>query len=383
MNQLLNLEAHFSYLLARGISAFDGFLGSTSSLGLPIPLQAAAIPSRIASVVLHGLEFCISVPMAESALNRVQASWAKSLLGCRGAREGKWPIWVAERGWFRRLGTLMLERAILLKSRAQLLPLAHRVVRILSAASRSSTTWAYEVARIQHRPDFIRPIPDISIIWALTKSPPPALPEPSGGNVSGSTARRLSGQSCLPLMPMPFAMHVRLPIGHTMSFSPHWRPNFWSLTGDPPPGTSTRRGLWLRHWAVGHFRPSAQEGYLASLTSALAARCSLLVLNISLPLAQPLGSSTASGLIQLVMAANPLSACIGPSFVSNYLAIASASLRRALPQAQLVSFLSAVLSRWRWSARSRKTIPKKLKRSLLPLKRLLLSWCPDAFTRLG
>ena len=84
LDRLLTFKHHFASLLARGASAFDDFLGAANSLGLPVPLQAAAIPTRIASSILYGLEFCVTLPSAESDLNRLQANWAKSLLGCRG-----------------------------------------------------------------------------------------------------------------------------------------------------------------------------------------------------------------------------------------------------------------------------------------------------------
>ena len=52
----------------------------------------------------------------------MQSDWAKTLLGAPRCRAGSWILWVIECGWLSRLGTKMLERAIMLKARAQILP---------------------------------------------------------------------------------------------------------------------------------------------------------------------------------------------------------------------------------------------------------------------
>ena len=86
--------------------------------------------------------FCISVHGAESAMNRMQAGWARALLGCRHTHAGAWPLLVAELGWKRRLGTRMLERAIMLRARALLLQESHPARRVLTVARASShVTW--------------------------------------------------------------------------------------------------------------------------------------------------------------------------------------------------------------------------------------------------
>ena len=83
-------------------------------------------------------------------LNRMQAGWARALLGIRDAQQGPWSILIAECGWVRRLGTLMLERAIMLKARASLLPRQHPLNWLLRESCASSTpNWATAVAEIQ------------------------------------------------------------------------------------------------------------------------------------------------------------------------------------------------------------------------------------------
>ena len=127
-----------------------------------MPLQALAIPERVESVVLHGIEFCIGVHGAETAFNRMQAGWARSLLGCSRCFAGGWSLLIAEVGWKRRLGTRMLERAVMLHARAMLSSHSHPARRILEAARFSSgTTWHSQVMDVSYRSDFIRPIPCI------------------------------------------------------------------------------------------------------------------------------------------------------------------------------------------------------------------------------
>ena len=113
------------------------------SLGLPTPLIASGVIIHVQSAILYGLEFCILIDGAASALNRMQVGWAKAVLGCRYAAEGAWPIWLCECGWDRRLGTLMYERAIMLLARLQVLPSMQPARRLLEAAlSSEQFTWA-------------------------------------------------------------------------------------------------------------------------------------------------------------------------------------------------------------------------------------------------
>ena len=75
-------------MLARGYNAFDSLMGCCTSLGLPLTVQAEAVSSRIDRIVLYGLEFCIGIPTAETSLNRLQARWARALVGCRHTLKG-------------------------------------------------------------------------------------------------------------------------------------------------------------------------------------------------------------------------------------------------------------------------------------------------------
>ena len=141
--------SHLSMMLSRGQHTFNAFLGNSFCHGLPFPLQASVIPARVEAAALYGLELCIRTVGAEHQLNKLQVSWAKTLLGIQYSREGAWPILLAECGWHRRLGTRMLERAIMLRARILLQPVgnfAHRILR--EASSLVGSTWVKDVEDI-------------------------------------------------------------------------------------------------------------------------------------------------------------------------------------------------------------------------------------------
>ena len=153
-------------ILAIGYDAIESYLGALSSVGLPMPFQAMYVPSRVASQLLYGVEFCICVESAETQLNRMQAHWAKRILGIHSLRQGAWAIVTTECGWSLRLGTEMLLRAIMLKARCRLLHTGHLVRILLDAySSHCGTTWLACVKSIQQRRDFPREIPDITDVF--------------------------------------------------------------------------------------------------------------------------------------------------------------------------------------------------------------------------
>ena len=148
----LSSEPHFKSMLSRGWAAFNSLLGAAYGHQLPMPVQAAAIPSRVEQSALYGLELCISVPHAELRLNRMQVGWAKALLGIRDCPQGKWFVLVAESGWAMRLGTKMLECAIMLLARIALLPSdnpSHRMATLALASYSPSWISALRL-RCQH-----------------------------------------------------------------------------------------------------------------------------------------------------------------------------------------------------------------------------------------
>ena len=112
---------------------------------------------------LCGLEFCNICPDAATRLNRMQAGWAKALLGIRDAQQGPWAVVIAECGWTRRVGTLMYERAIMLKARAALTPPEHPVNQLLVFASSSrASPWLEALSTFQSSSALCEAIPGIA-----------------------------------------------------------------------------------------------------------------------------------------------------------------------------------------------------------------------------
>jgi hypothetical protein len=155
--------AHLKQSLARWQAAFDHLVGAAFSISLPFALTAAVVPERAESVAIYGIALCLAVSGAEASLNRMQADWARTLLGIAGYSQGHWCYLIAQCGWRRRLGTRMLAEAVMLESRVLLLP-EHIPVRQLLLQARLTTfsCWAHEVCRVRRR---LGDIPDI-IAWA-------------------------------------------------------------------------------------------------------------------------------------------------------------------------------------------------------------------------
>ena len=150
--------------------AFNKLLGSASSVRLPSPFVFLAVPCRIEPAILFGMGLCIGVPGAEWKLNKMQAGWARALLGCPDARAGRWSCLFIECGWSHRLGTKMLERAIMLKARLALLPGNHPAFQLLSAAFASvAPTWATLILEAQASERFTTPVPDISTMLSASE----------------------------------------------------------------------------------------------------------------------------------------------------------------------------------------------------------------------
>eukprot|EP00973_Karenia_brevis_P066494 9242976-Karenia_brevis.AAC.1 len=75
-------------MIAHGWSSFNSLLGAAYCHGLPMLLMASTIPNRVESTCLYGMGFCIIVKGVEHQLYRMQAGWAKALLGIRDCAEG-------------------------------------------------------------------------------------------------------------------------------------------------------------------------------------------------------------------------------------------------------------------------------------------------------
>ena len=132
------------------------------SLGVCLPLIASLTPGKVQGTALYGIDVRIAI---ESSLNRLQSAWAKNLLGIGTCPQGAWNIVRADCGWCRRLGTTMLERALALSIRVQLLPLDHPALIAFQIASASEiASWASQLREIQWRLSSFGPLPPITDI---------------------------------------------------------------------------------------------------------------------------------------------------------------------------------------------------------------------------
>ena len=170
MDREVDFTYHATIALGRGAESFNDMYGCAESLGFPIPLLTAATETRVVSKAMYGIEFCIGISSMESRLNRLQTNWAKRALGISKSRAGKHALLITECGWSCRLGTLMLENAIMLKARIMVLPRQHPARQIFEVARGSPLeTWVSQVKQAQSRNDFDRAIPDIEEIFGSSE----------------------------------------------------------------------------------------------------------------------------------------------------------------------------------------------------------------------
>ena len=111
--------------------------------------MAAQVPLRVEPALLYAAPFLVAVPRAMSELNRLQYQWGCKLLGCHTGPRIKWSIVSAQCGWTLRLGTRLLERAIMLRARLQVLPTGHPAAAMLQLATcLVASTWASDVREV-------------------------------------------------------------------------------------------------------------------------------------------------------------------------------------------------------------------------------------------
>ena len=88
LDSKMNFVQHFQQCLGMLSSSFDKLLSTVKSCCLPWVVAADSVALRVESVVSNRLALCIAVPGAEADLNRLQAAWARSLLGISGFHNG-------------------------------------------------------------------------------------------------------------------------------------------------------------------------------------------------------------------------------------------------------------------------------------------------------
>ena len=148
--------------LRRGAALFSHFFYAAETAGFSIPVAAAQVPLRIEPALLFAAPLLAVVPRAESALNKLQYGWGMKLLGCAPGPRLRWLIVVAQCGWEFRLGTRMIEKAILARARLFVLPPDHPAVVVFEVARASlAPCWVNTVSALMNRECWANPIPDM------------------------------------------------------------------------------------------------------------------------------------------------------------------------------------------------------------------------------
>ena len=164
----MSFDKHLNKLCCLLTQAFNAILGLTSDHKLPFVVLADLVPTHVCPAGSHGISLCISVCNAESRLNRLQADWARTILGLEGYPHGLWNNLISECGWSRRLGTRMFAEAVMLEARVLMLPKNVSAFQLLNLAMASPcSSWATHVKAIRGK---LGNIPDIST-WLENEVP--------------------------------------------------------------------------------------------------------------------------------------------------------------------------------------------------------------------
>ena len=170
---LLDSDLSFMPLLRRtlavGWTCFLQVYHAADAGGFTVPIIASQVSLRIDAKTLYASAFLILAPRAATLLNNLQYRWARTILGCRRARNLKWLLPVASCGWTIRLGTRMLEIAVIAYARIALLPVGHPAVSLLQLAlNLPCISWAGVVRSSMHADRLAHSIPDITEVMAAS-----------------------------------------------------------------------------------------------------------------------------------------------------------------------------------------------------------------------
>ena len=132
-----------------GKALFQELLASATNANFPAPITAAAVVQRLEPVVLFAAEIWPLRPSFYKQLDRLQADWAKSILGATCHTELCGALAVALCGWKSRLSSKAIQRACLFLAKVFLLPQDHPTyVMIFLARTCSHGTWWHSVTEL-------------------------------------------------------------------------------------------------------------------------------------------------------------------------------------------------------------------------------------------
>ena len=145
----LSFEPFRAEVLAKGGGIFEELYRAAEAGGFPIPVLASQVPLRVEPGALFGAAVLAGAPGIETTLNGMQNKWARAVLGCRRGPGLNWALCLAQLGWEMRLGTVMLEQAIMARARLLVLPAAHPATAVREAAMCSlAPSWWQRVGQL-------------------------------------------------------------------------------------------------------------------------------------------------------------------------------------------------------------------------------------------
>jgi hypothetical protein len=139
----LTFKPYLLEVCRKGRAIFQELFHAGETAGFSVPLLASQVTCRTVPQVMYGAALLVLVPTAVAALNRLQAYWARILLGGPpGFRLATLPA-IAACGWTQSLGSLAWEAAIIAFARFFVLPHRHPGTLILELIrDHSLSDWA-------------------------------------------------------------------------------------------------------------------------------------------------------------------------------------------------------------------------------------------------
>ena len=156
-----SFEPQLNRVPALGRNAFYELFHISETAGFSVPVEAHQVTVRVEPIVMYGAELLILVPHAEKALNDLQFEWATAFLKAK-SWDGRlrMPLAINQCGWCQRLGTKMVEAAVIARARLFLLPSHHPAAALQRLADATQVcTWSRAVRQCMSK----HSIPDL---WA-------------------------------------------------------------------------------------------------------------------------------------------------------------------------------------------------------------------------
>lgn len=131
--------------------------------GFSVPILTCQVPVRVEPGLLFMAPLLALAPRIEATMDKLQASWARVILGCEYGHPVSWALLRAQCGWTPRLSSRIWEAAIVALARLAVLPPSHPGARMVQCALASTaTTWVSSVKSFMSSDYFSNPISGIA-----------------------------------------------------------------------------------------------------------------------------------------------------------------------------------------------------------------------------